>query len=61
MIQLTAYVDCPECGTTFDGVWTDDSIDIQQIVETPVATFTCPGCGASFEAPYPGWMSWSEA
>lgn len=54
-------LDCPQCGTTFEGSWHDESMDPEQRDEAPVAGQCCPDCWHHFEAEYPGWSYTSEA
>jgi hypothetical protein len=58
---LTAFVDCPACGTTYEGVWQDDSITDQDRDQAPVARQACPACLAGQDVEYPGWSWRSEA
>jgi hypothetical protein len=65
-LVLTALVDCDEdeggCGVTFQAVWTDDSISVEDMAEPPAADITCPECGRTVTAmEWPGWMFRSEA
>lgn len=60
-IVLTAIIDCPSCEAPVDGIWTDDSISIEDMTEPPVAEQKCGACGANFTEEYPGWMFRSEA
>lgn len=63
MLELTALVDCanPDCGATYDGNWTDDSMSVQDMAEPPEAEQTCPGCGHVQLEAYSGWCFQSEA
>lgn len=63
MVVLTALVDCgnPDCGETFEGAWTDDSMSVQDMAEPPVAVQECPSCGHKQAETYPGWCFRSEA
>lgn len=57
-----AIVECPECGTEFEGYWSDDdSLTDEDVTEAPVAQQTCPACGHHFDVEWPGWMFRSEA
>jgi catabolite regulation protein CreA len=65
-LVLTALVDCDEneggCGTTFQAIWTDDSLSVEDMAEPPVASITCPECGHVHVAmEWPGWTFYSEA
>lgn len=62
-LRFSAIITCPECGTDFDGEWTDDAIDIEQIVDPPTGDQTCPNpdCMHVFEETYPGWFNYSDA
>lgn len=59
-VKLTAIVECPSCGTEFEGEWTDDSDTLQDMAEAPTQMQTCE-CGKQFEETYPGWTEWSGA
>lgn len=65
-LRLPARVDCENdpslCGQTFEAVWEDDSMTIEDMAEAPVADIKCPNCGhvhKDFE--WPGWTFRSEA
>jgi hypothetical protein len=61
VLEFVANVDCPQCGTTYEGHWTDDSITVEDATDPPVGLQTCPGCGHQHEETYPGWFFHSEA
>lgn len=61
LLRFSANVDCPECGSTFEQIWTDDSMTVEDMVDAPVATAHCEECGHEWEAEYEGWMIRSEA
>jgi hypothetical protein len=60
MAILIQIIECPECGTEFEGSWHDESIDEEQRDEAPVQVQECPA-GHSFSAEYTGWSWLSEA
>lgn len=60
-LSFVANIDCVECETTYEGTWTDDSQSAEDMVEMPVAEFTCPNCQHVQEETYPGWGFTSEA
>lgn len=60
-MELTAFIDCSSCGTSFEGTWWDDSIDPEQRDAAPSALQVCPSCGYSELAEYPGWSYLTEA
>lgn len=59
-VVLSANIDCPVCGTTFEGVWRPVADTIQDLDEAPVQSQVCPD-GHEFDAEYPGWISYTEA
>ena len=61
MLILNALIDCEECGETFEGTWTDDSMSVQDMAEPPQAEQTCPLCGNVQTEVYPAWCWTSEA
>lgn len=64
-LVLTALVDCDGdggCDATFQAVWTDDSLSIEDMTEPPRADIACPECGLVMEdMEWPGWCFRSEA
>jgi hypothetical protein len=60
---LHALVDCanPKCGETYEGLWTDDSLSVQDMAEPPEAEQECPSCGNKQVEIFPGWTFRSEA
>ena len=60
VLRFTALVDCETCGVTFDGVWEDSSLTVEDVAEIVPATQTCPA-GHSYVVEYPGWAFFSEA
>ena len=63
MLELTALVDCgnPDCGATYDGRWTDDSMSVQDMAEPPEAEQECINCGHRQVEVYPKWCWNREA
>lgn len=61
MLELSALVDCGECGAAYHGRWLDDSMSVQDMAEPPEAEQTCPACGHRQLEVYPGWTWTSEA
>lgn len=60
VLRFTGRIDCPTCGTEFEGEWTDTSIDIEQLTDPPVGPQTCPACGWAFVAEFTGWTMYSD-
>lgn len=62
-LRFSAVIECPECGTEFEGTWEDDAIDVEQIVDPPEGRQKCPNpeCGHEFDETYPGWFNYSDA
>lgn len=60
-LVFSEIVDCPACSSAFDGVWVDNSITVEDIVEPPMATQICPECKHVFEAELTGWMNYGDA
>jgi C4-type Zn-finger protein len=60
-VVFTANLDCPKCEATFEGVWHDDSMDMEQVVDIAPIQAVCPKCGHTWEAEYPGWTAFTEA
>jgi uncharacterized C2H2 Zn-finger protein len=63
VLRFSENVDCPKCGTLFEGNWIADVIDVEQIagVEDFVGDQTCPKCGHVFHEDYTGWHNYSDA
>jgi uncharacterized Zn finger protein len=59
MPDVSATVDCEECGTPYPGRWS--AADPDQMDEAPVAVQRCPECGHEQEEAYPGWTIHTEA
>jgi hypothetical protein len=62
-LTFSANIDCPECDTVFEGLWVDDAIDVEQLVDPPVNYQSCPNtkCGHRWEEEYPGFFNYSDA
>lgn len=62
-LQLESLLDCPECDTTFDYVFTapDGVFEREDLVDAPTATVECPSCGHQWEATWEGWLSHEDA
>ena len=60
-LRFTENLDCPQCALMFEGVFVDDSISVEDIVDPPRAAHTCPGCGHQWTAEMTGWTFFSEA
>jgi uncharacterized protein (UPF0212 family) len=60
-LRFSELVDCPQCATTFEGVFTDTSISVEDIVDPPRGRHTCPACGVRWESEMTGWTFFSEA
>ena len=64
-LQLQNTVDCPECDTIFDVVYTapDGVFDNEDLVDAPVMEITCPNsdCGYTWEREYEGWLAHEDA
>jgi hypothetical protein len=61
MIVLRSLLDCPSCEATFEGIWEDDSLSLQDMAEAPVADQTCVCGHVMKDEEFPGWMFRSEA
>lgn len=61
MRYLTGTVECASCHEVYDGSWADDSMDVNDMAEAPVASQTCPSCGHVQQEEWPGWTWQSEA
>lgn len=61
LLHFSTLLDCPGCGETFEGHWTDPSLTIEDMTDPPVAEQECAACGHKFTEEYPGWMFRSEA
>jgi len=60
-IVLTGIVECESCDSEFEGVWTDDSVDYEQMVEPPSAVLACPSCGVKDTYEYTGYWNFGDA
>ncbi len=54
-------VDCPACGTTFEGQFRDDSDTVQDLTEAPQGAHECPECRYEWVSELSGWTFFSEA
>lgn len=63
VLRFTENVDCPACGTTFEGVFhdQDQSITVEDMTEPPVGEHECPACGHRWASAATGWAFFSEA
>jgi hypothetical protein len=59
-LVFTGVVECEGCGKEFEAVWTDPSVDVEQLVDPPVAELVCPACGFSAEYEYTGYWNYSD-
>lgn len=60
LLRFTSLIDCEVCGIEFEGIWTVDAIDVEQLVEPPTGDQKCP-YGHLVEYEYPGWVNYSDA
>ncbi len=60
-LRFVENVDCPRCATTFDGTFHGQGTDLDDLVDPPTGTHTCPGCGRQFTTEFTGWMFHTEA
>jgi hypothetical protein len=60
-LVFTEWVDCPACGTTFEGQFFDDSDTIQDLTEAPQGAHECPECRYEWVSGMTGWTFFSEA
>lgn len=61
MHEFNAIVAC-SCGTSFEGSWVVELMDLQQLEEPPCADQECPACHYVMQTmPYPGWTFFGEA
>lgn len=61
--EFTENVDCPACGTEFEGHFIDetDSIDFEDMTEPPRGVHECPHCQRVFSTDLTGWGFYNEA
>jgi hypothetical protein len=60
LLRFSAQIECEVCAVEFEGQWTADAIDVEQLAEPPEADQRCPA-GHVFSAEYPGWINYSDA
>lgn len=60
-VRFTELVDCPACAVTFEGVFADDSLSVQDLADAPSARHSCPACGHRFTTQLTGWTFYTEA
>jgi hypothetical protein len=60
-VLLEAILTCIVCEVDYEGRWLVPGSDVQDMVEAPVASQTCTGCGDRREVEYPGWSFRTEA
>lgn len=60
-LRFVELVDCPSCDVVFDGVFDDDSLTVEDMVDPPTGTHTCPQCGHRWTSEATGWSFFSEA
>lgn len=60
LLRFTENVEC-DCGCVFEGVFYDDSMTVEDIVDPPRGRHTCPECGHRFVTELTGWTFFSEA
>lgn len=59
-LVFAGVVECEGCGREFEAVWTDPSVDVEQLVDPPSAEQTCPFCGVSGEYEYTGFFNYGD-
>lgn len=64
-LEFSGNIECPLCGTLFEGTWFADVIDVEQIagLDDFKGDQTCPNpnCGHVWNEPYCGWWNYSDA
>ncbi len=60
-LVFAAVIECKGCEREFEAVWTDSSVDIEQLVAAPVAEQECPWCGVKADYEYPGFVNFGDA
>lgn len=61
MLRFTENVECEQCGTVFEGIFHDDSMSVEDIVDPPLGEHTCPECGHHWASEMTGWTFFTEA
>lgn len=60
--EFTSLLECQWCGHEFEGRWSAELIDLQQMETAPQADQECPWCNRVHKAvEYPGWTFFGEA
>ncbi len=56
-------VDCPECGTVFEGLFRDfeGSMSVEDMTDPPIGFHVCPHCQRAWKSEATGWSFFSEA
>lgn len=64
-LQLSSLLDCPECQTTFEHVFTapEGIFEREDLIDPPTAQVKCPNphCGEEWFAEWEGWTSHEDA
>ena len=60
-LRFAENVECPECGTLFEGEWYEPAMSVHDIVEAPEARHRCPLCALEFTTALTGWTMYTEA
>ncbi len=60
VLTFTENVTCPECVTSFEGHFADDSMTVQDITDPPTGRHTCPRCGTRWTSEMTGWHLYLE-
>jgi DNA-directed RNA polymerase subunit M/transcription elongation factor TFIIS len=60
-LVFTEVVKCPKCGTEQTGMFTDDSMSVEDMVEPPKTEQECEVCLHHWVAEYSGWSTYGDA
>ena len=60
-LVFAGIVQCDACENEFEGVWMDEAVDYEQLVDPPVGELTCPVCGQISEYEYTGFWNYDDA
>jgi hypothetical protein len=56
-----AWLECGTCGAEYEGAWSADVADLQQLEEPPQADQVCPAGHVNKDVTYPRWSFFTEA
>lgn len=62
-LQIDRLLDCAECGSTFDHLFTcpPGVTEVEDIIDAPVEEVECPDCGHKWQAECELWLSHEDA